>query len=382
MADNGVSFMRIEKIKTEGTLVSRYNHDYRRVEVENADPSLAHQNEILLPTALDENGEPTDYLYTWKKRLHIAQEYGGWSNVRKNAVLAYDIVTSYSKGFNMDLEEWKKQNVRWLEKTFNQTACKDNCVLSVVFHGDESNYHCHALVIPIDPAGHLNASYYTDGSAKMRKLQDSYAKEMERFGLKRGQKRTSIPYEEMRHVYSKLNNKMEVPKPLPNESVSDYAARIENDIKNIKGASYKELTDQKRKLLTDHAKQLELEKSELEKELSDIQKMAGYEVNKSHRKVKENEEKYTSLEDEIRKSMKMRAKIDLQIEQLFGTVENAEVIKEKADRQDNIERGLDILSQKEPERAENLRNSLDEIVYLSETTPELDVENETEDVIL
>ena len=110
--------------------------------------------------------------------------------------------------------------------------------------------------------------------------------------------------------------------------------------------------------------------------------MAGYEVNKSHRTVNENEEKYTSLEDEIRKSMKMRAKIDLQIEQLFGTVENAEVIKEKADRQDNIERGLDILSQKEPERAENLRNSLDEIVYLSETTPELDVENETEDVIL
>ena len=64
MADNGVSFMRIEKIKTEGTLVSRYNHDYRRVEVGNADPSLAHQNEILLPTALDENGDPTDYLYT------------------------------------------------------------------------------------------------------------------------------------------------------------------------------------------------------------------------------------------------------------------------------------------------------------------------------
>lgn len=382
MADNGVSFMRIEKIKTEGTLVSRYNHDYRRVEVGNADPSLAHQNEILLPTALDEKGDPTDYLYTWKKRLHIAQEYGGWSKVRKNAVLAYDIVTSYSKGFNMDIEEWKKENVRWLEKTFNQTACKDNCVLSVVFHGDESNYHCHALVIPIDPAGHLNASYYTDGSAKMRKLQDSYAKEMERFGLKRGQTKTPMSYKSMRHMYANLENKLSVPTPLPGETASEYASRVESDIKDIKGSLYKKLSDEKREAIIRQTHNLEIEKSELEKELSDIQKMAGYEVNKSHRKVKENEEKYTSLEDEIRKSMKMRAKIDLQIEQLFGTVENAEVIKEKADRQDNIERGLDILSQKEPERAENLRNSLDEIVYLSETTPELDVENETEDVIL
>lgn len=379
MADNGVSFMRIEKIKTEGTLVSRYNHDYRRVEVGNADPSLAHQNEILLPTALDENGVPTDYLYTWKKRLHIAQEYGGWSNVRKNAVLAYDIVTSYSKGFNMDIEEWKKQNVRWLEKTFNQTACKDNCVLSVVFHGDESNYHCHALVIPIDPAGHLNASYYTDGSAKMRKLQDSYAKEMERFGLKRGQKNSFMKHEDMRHIYSKLDNKLTIPKPEKNESASDYAKRIEADIKNMKGAIYKDATDKKKDMDIYYGKLRSEEQSELEKELSDIQKMAVYEVNKSHRKVKENEEKYTSLEDEIRRSMKMRAKIDLQIEQLFGTVENAEEIKEKADKQDKIERGLDILSQKEPERAESIKNVLNEIVYLSESTPEVEIESEPEE---
>ncbi len=381
MADKGVSFLRIEKIKAEGTLVSRYNHDYRRVEVGNANPSLTHQNEILIPTALDENGDPTDYLYTWKKRLHIAQEYGGWSKIRQNAVLAYDIVTSYSKGFNMDLEEWKKKNVEWLERTFNQTACKDNCVLSVVFHGDESNYHCHALVIPIDPAGHLNASYYTDGSAKMRKLQDSYAKAMEEFGLKRGQRRTSLPYQDMRHMYAELENKISVPKPELNESANAYANRIEKDIKDIKGRTYKEFNDQRRKEESKLAHKKEIEKFELEKELSDIKKIASYEISKSQRKVKEQEEKYASLEDEIKKSQKIKAAVEAQINQLFGTVENAEEIKEKADKQDKIERGLDILSQKEPERAENIRNSLNEMMYISETTPELD-ENETEEIVV
>ena len=379
MADKGVSFMRIEKIKTEGTLVSRYNHDYRRVEVGNANPSLAHQNEILIPTALDENGDPTDYLYTWKKRLHIAQEYGGWSKIRQNAVLAYDIVTSYSKGFNMDLEEWKKENVKWLEKTFNQTACKDNCVLSVVFHGDESNYHCHALVIPIDPTGHLNASYYTDGSAKMRKLQDSYAKEMERFGLKRGQQRSSISHKDMRHVYADLTNKLEVPEQKPGEPISKYTKRIEENAKDFKGATLREYNQKLNDLTLKNDFRFKMEQAELEKELSDIKKIAFYEISKSQRKVKEQEEKYASLEDEIKKSQKIKVAVEAQINQLFGTVENAEEIKEKADRQDNIERGLDILSQKEPERAESIKNVLDEIIYLSESTPEVEIENEPEE---
>lgn len=41
-------FMSIEKIKTGGALMSKYHHNYRLVEVENADASLRHLNEELI----------------------------------------------------------------------------------------------------------------------------------------------------------------------------------------------------------------------------------------------------------------------------------------------------------------------------------------------
>ena len=41
-------FMSIEKIKTGGALMSKYHHNYRLVDVENADASLRHLNEELI----------------------------------------------------------------------------------------------------------------------------------------------------------------------------------------------------------------------------------------------------------------------------------------------------------------------------------------------
>ena len=54
--------MSIEKIKTGGALMSKYHHNYRLVEVENADASLRHLNEelIKLPVKNGKQSKPSN----------------------------------------------------------------------------------------------------------------------------------------------------------------------------------------------------------------------------------------------------------------------------------------------------------------------------------
>ena len=88
---------------------------------------------------------------------------------------------AYSRKANnwLDVEKWKEDNVKWLESYFG----KEN-VVSVVFHYDEAGrteggaIHGHAFVIPVDPSGKVNASYYTNGQAQLSMIQDSYAAAM------------------------------------------------------------------------------------------------------------------------------------------------------------------------------------------------------------
>ena len=48
----GYCFMSIDKIKTGGQLRAKYNHNYRMVDVSNADPDKKHLNENLFPYLL------------------------------------------------------------------------------------------------------------------------------------------------------------------------------------------------------------------------------------------------------------------------------------------------------------------------------------------
>lgn len=45
---------------------------------------------------------------------------------------------------DFDFEQWKKENVEWLQSYFG----KDN-VVSAVLHMDETTPHIHAVVIPM-----------------------------------------------------------------------------------------------------------------------------------------------------------------------------------------------------------------------------------------
>ena len=64
----GYCFMSTQKIKTMGSLASKYNHNYRKVEVANADPDLADCNQELVSLA-GPDGRELDYNEAWKERV-------------------------------------------------------------------------------------------------------------------------------------------------------------------------------------------------------------------------------------------------------------------------------------------------------------------------
>ena len=147
----GYCFMTIEKVKDKGTLARKYQHNYRTGKVPNADPTLLHRNEELVKLGGKTYVEKFDEIITRLKEQN--------PKIRKNAVLALEIVTTFSREDieTVDVEKWKSDQVKWLRENFNPNPEEfgDN-VVSVMFHGDEAgNVHCHSVIIPIDDKGKL-----------------------------------------------------------------------------------------------------------------------------------------------------------------------------------------------------------------------------------
>ena len=174
--------MRIGKIKTVSTFAAIERHDRER-------GRLAHRKH---PERESENIKTCSPFYNPEQTLSERfQHRTEGLRIRSNAVLGYEVVLAYSPEAEgrIDHDKWLRENVKWLARNFGG---KDN-IPFVTFHADESTRHMHAVVIPIDDKGKLNARFYTGGKAKLSKLQDSYAEAMEQFGLERGNRYLDHP---------------------------------------------------------------------------------------------------------------------------------------------------------------------------------------------
>ena len=242
----GYSFMHIGRINTYYKMAKAYEHNYRTTHVANAIPELKDKNEELVHLHY-KNGKQMTYQEAWTERLHSLPTYkDGKHKIRSNAILALDVVTTFSREDRerINLDQWKNENIKWLQKNFNAAPDKygDN-ILSVMYHGDEvGNVHCHAFIQPIDDKGHLNASYYTDGrengKSRYTLLQDSYGEQMQQFGLKRGLEGSKAKHKDIKKFYTELNQAIRsVPKPLKGELATDYYKRFQENME-ILATSY------------------------------------------------------------------------------------------------------------------------------------------------
>jgi hypothetical protein len=216
------AILRVEKIKTMAGVGSAVAHN-RRTSAESApqaDPSKTHMNIVVA-------GGPADEIVSvFKQKIEACGKH------RKDAVLALELVITASPDFfqnktDAQAKEWIDASHDWLKRAFGA----DN-IVDLVLHLDEKEPHLQALIVPIYN-GKLRASAWLDGPKKMEDMQTSYHKAVEKFGLKRGEKKSKSDhttlksfYDLVKRIISGVNAGKVLPPELPQRN---FLGRIDAD---------------------------------------------------------------------------------------------------------------------------------------------------------
>lgn len=369
----GYCFMTTQKIKTMGTLRSKHIHNFREATVLNADPELKDQNEEISAT-FDQQGNRLDYNDAWQERMKDLPSYQQ-HGTRKNAVLAIEVVTTFSRDENIDLEKWKEENVKWLEKTFNVSPDGKNNVLSVVYHADEpGNVHCHAIVVPVDEKGNLNASRFLDGRRVMSQMQTDYGKSMEQFGLERGLENGHARHQDIKKYYAELNNAIEVSQPKEQEDAITYRNRVIEELQTMQAAALRERNEKKREMERYLAQKRKVDEEQLAKERSTIQKDRDTYIQKVKEKNKELMESIERNKKDLYYTQKRLDNIEEKIklteqdyQELLDAVADVKDTEMKLTFFDKFQKQFQLFSKQEPERAKQFSDELKYMGTLRET---------------
>lgn len=356
------AFMTIAKVKSMGKLVSKYNHNYRKLEISNVDPELSHLNEDLVPLPKHEDGTEMRYDEAFKKRMETLPFYDT-HRIRGDQVLGYEILLSYSRGAEIDVETWKQKNVEWLHKTFDVAPDGRSNVVSAVFHADETgNVHIHAFVVPVDERGHLNAKRFTNGSRAMTDLQSSYYESVKDLGLERGLAGSSAKHRTIRKMYADLNNAANIPQPLEGESAAEYMARIQEDAETMYLTRYRagcDFQDSSRR----HADEYRIRQVEAAKEEVEMTRTKYASEIKSLRQTKSHlEDSVAAAQAELSSYQAQMDELTAQMWKIRTTVTTIEEEHAGAVKAARIKVGLELIRQDDPERADRMENDIEEAI--------------------
>lgn len=262
----GYCFMTIAKVKNLGSLSKRAQHNLRQREVYNADPDKANQNEVLL------GNQDDNVTQLWRDRFDKIEYYKS-SKLRSNAVIGLEVVMTVpaeDKG-KINLEKWKKDNLEWLKETFESNPNQKNSILNVVYHGDESNAHIHAIVMPLDEREHLNAKEIMS-RRNLIEMQNSYGEKMKSHGLERGLKGSVAKHKDIRKMYAKLDNAISYSQAMqkqPHETIEEFQERIVEEAKTREAVHLNDIEKKNREIieLKTKLKQKSYEKASIENTL-------------------------------------------------------------------------------------------------------------------
>jgi hypothetical protein len=211
-----MTVLRVAKLKSWGSIGGAGTHNARQRETPNADPSLTPSNLYFI-------GEATDHLPS------IVREKIGEQTIRKNAVLAFEVVMSASpqyfrpnapeQGGQWDqerLNQWAIASMDWLYRKWGDR------IISAVLHLDEQTPHIQALIVPLDDQGKLNCRALLGGSRQtLRDLQTSYARGVQHLGIQRGIEGSKAKHRDIQSYYRHANSAFE---PLPEVTAQPPAA--------------------------------------------------------------------------------------------------------------------------------------------------------------
>jgi hypothetical protein len=207
--------------KASGNDAGTSAHIERTIDPKNADKARTHLNKELIhfPDGVNSRTEAIQ---------HRIESAGIKRKITKNQVRALRIMLS---GTSEDmkrieaagkLNDWCRENVDWLKETFGS----DN-LISAVLHVDEKTPHIHATVVPIVTGERRKAKAEKPeaGKKKYRKknpdtarlcaddlmardklkhYQDSYALQMQKYGLQRGVEGSEAKHINTQQYYREL----------------------------------------------------------------------------------------------------------------------------------------------------------------------------------
>lgn len=192
--------LRTQKIKKLSKIKTILNHLYRVNKTRNANSALYHLN--------THTGGNLDNVYSsFSKGLP--------SKIRKNGVIGIQyVITAHQNYFKEDPkrgEAYLKAAIEWLEKKHGK-----NNVISCTIHRDEAAPHIHAIIIPIDPKGKLNARHFFGGAAKMNQMQTDFAEQVgKHYKLDRGVEGSPSDHQKVKTHYAKINDSCVLPTVKP-----------------------------------------------------------------------------------------------------------------------------------------------------------------------
>ena len=162
---SGAAFLRIKKLKGGGIITVAARHNRRVIQAEmgaagSIDPARSCLNETLTgPSTAADVGQLAKDLMT----------AAGVVKLRKDAVMGLEFVFSLPPGHALDDRVYFTACAEWAGATFGGAQN----VLSVDIHRDESQPHCHVLLLPLID-GRMIGNKIIGGKQKLMALQKDF----------------------------------------------------------------------------------------------------------------------------------------------------------------------------------------------------------------
>ena len=170
---SGAGFLRIKKLKRGGIINVAARHNKREIQAEmgaagSIDPARSHLNYVVAgPAAASDVGQLAKDLMA----------SAGITRLRKDAVMGLELIFSLPPAHAIDDQAYFSDCTTWAGRYFGGR------VLSSDVHLDESNVHCHVLLLPLVD-GRMTGSDLLGNKQKLMEMQKQFHLDVAgRYGL-------------------------------------------------------------------------------------------------------------------------------------------------------------------------------------------------------
>lgn len=216
----------MEKVKAPANAGGRGQHNYREIEVKNADKELEKFNEYRFAK------NSKDVVLKLHERIKRLDR-----KVRPDAVHALEYMVNTSGSKDLSVKEYQSYFAD-AEKWIIDRHGIGN-ILSVVHHYDEkTGPHLHALVIPVRKTKYgktsLSADYYFGGKGKLSALQTDFHKKVSsHYGLDRGEVGSQARHQKVNKYHQQLREMYPDRNPEDIRKIREQGATISHQSKMI-----------------------------------------------------------------------------------------------------------------------------------------------------